>query len=128
MRIVVAVFRRRHATSRRRVRVYALQNTRAMYLMHALSRSTRARSFVPSRVERRRLETRRLSERVAGKIKSQNRPVTTREVNIENTTGFRIRVLKQGDDGRIWFQTRVTTRASERVEDDDARTGTVRAV
>ena len=39
-------------------------------------------------------------------------------MNIENTTGFR--VLKQGDDGRIWFKTRVTTRASERVEDDDA--------
>ena len=126
MRIVVAVFRRRHATSRRRVRVYALQNARAMYPMRAPSRSTRARSFVPLRVERRRLETGGSPN--AGRIKSQNRPVTTREVNVENTTGFRIRVLKQGDDGRIWFKTRVTTRASERVEDDDVRTGTVRAV
>ena len=84
MRIVVAVFRRRHATSRRRIRVYALQNARAMYLMRAPSRSTRARSFVPSRVDDSRRDG-RLSERVAGRIKSQNRPVTTREVNIENT-------------------------------------------
>ena len=127
VRIVVAVFCRRHATSRRRVRVYALQNTRAMYPMRAPSRSTRARSFVSLRLERATRDETGGSPN-AGRIKSQNRPVTTREVNIENTTGFRIRVLKQGDDGRIWFKTRVTTRASERVEDDDARTGTVRAV
>jgi len=36
VRIVVAVFRRRHAVSRRRIRVYALQNARAMYLMRVV--------------------------------------------------------------------------------------------
>ena len=105
-----------------RPRVRALQNARAMYLMRAPTRPTRARSFVPLRVERRRLETRRAALRTRrweDKISKSTSHDSRR--NIENTTGFRIRVLKQGDDGRIWFKTRVTTRASERVEDDDAR-------
>jgi hypothetical protein len=81
----VAVFRRRHAASRRRVRVYTLQNVRTICLMRAPSRSNHARSFVPLRVERRRLETGGSSERaVAGRTKSQNRPVTTLEVKMEN--------------------------------------------
>ena len=127
MRIVVAVFRRRPppldvASACTRYKTHA----RCIPCAHPHARPARARSFrcASSGGDSRR--DGRLSER--WRIKSQNRPVTTREVNIENTTGFRIRVLKQGDDGRIWFKTRVTTRASERVEDDDVRTGTVRAV
>ena len=132
MRIVVAIFRRRLSSPSRhlstsRPRVRATKHTRDV--SHARTLTLDPRALVRS-VARRAATTRDETggSPNAGKINSQNRPVTTREVDIENTTGFRIRVLKQGDDGRIWFKTRVTTRASERVEDDDVRTGTVRAV
>ena len=78
------VFRRRHATSRRRVRVYALQNTRAMYPMRAPSRSTRARSFVPLRVERRRLETRRAALRTRGRWEDKISKSTSHDSRSEN--------------------------------------------